>query len=188
MTANPESTLQQLNRVHYLRTAVQAALRHRLQPPVDLCLPLPGNGDDPLGIRHCRDQLLRYAAEEHRLRERLWHKALHAGAAPVYRWQLRATLQDGTSAVFGLPPQALFAGRDNRCDLILPLPEVSRCHAGLQATAGGLAVRDLQSTNGIAVNGQPVHAALLQAGDRLTLGGVDFVLDDCQPADVVFVA
>lgn len=188
MTANPENTLQQLGRVHYHRTSLQAVLRQRMRPVAgEFCQPAPGNAIDPSSLRHCRDQLLRHAAEEHRLRERLWYKALHRGCLPAYRWQLRASLGDG-DALFSLPDQPCLLGRDNRCDLVLPLPEISRCHADLRPEPDGVAVRDLQSTNGIVVNGQRVQAAVLRAGDRLKLGTVDFVLEDCQPADVVFIA
>jgi len=50
------------------------------------------------------------------------------------------------------------------------LPEVSKQHAFLQRTSKGWLIRDLDSRNGLFVNGSKVREAFLQDGDRLTIG------------------
>ena len=51
---------------------------------------------------------------------------------------------------------------------------MSRQHMLLELTPDGFRVRDLASTNGIAVNGNRVEAALLNHGDHLQAGTHEF--------------
>jgi diguanylate cyclase (GGDEF)-like protein len=71
----------------------------------------------------------------------------------------------------------LLIGRDEACDIVVPLDTVSRRHCSV-AMDGPLAhVRDLGSTNGTFVNECPVKGAeevALAPGDRLRTGGVIF--------------
>ncbi len=75
--------------------------------------------------------------------------------------------------VVALPRGILTVGRGAECDLVLTDPDVSRRHAAVTVTAGGMTVRDLQSTNGTTVDGHPVGAdgtaltpdAMLRVGD-----------------------
>ena len=53
----------------------------------------------------------------------------------------------------------LIVGRSRQCDIVLPSENVSRRHARIYTTAGGLAIEDLQSANGVFVNGRHVDAA-----------------------------
>jgi len=52
---------------------------------------------------------------------------------------------------------------------------VSRRHAELRREDGQVLISDLGSTNGTLVNGQPVTAARLADGDRITLGRTTLV-------------
>jgi pSer/pThr/pTyr-binding forkhead associated (FHA) protein len=54
---------------------------------------------------------------------------------------------------------------------------VSRRHAELQLQTDGWHLVDLDSTNGISVNGRRVSAARLQPGDRITIGTSDLRFD-----------
>jgi S-DNA-T family DNA segregation ATPase FtsK/SpoIIIE len=66
-------------------------------------------------------------------------------------------------------------GRDPRCPIVLPDPDVSRRHAAIEVSAAGMTLRDLGSTNGTRLDGHPVPttglplrpAALISVGDSL---------------------
>jgi pSer/pThr/pTyr-binding forkhead associated (FHA) protein len=75
-------------------------------------------------------------------------------------------LADGTATV----------GRFEGVEIVLDNPLVSRRHATITVTNDGVTVRDLDSTNGTFVNGERVTAADLQAGDRVSFGGVTLSL------------
>lgn len=67
----------------------------------------------------------------------------------------------------------LLVGRAPGSDLHLHEPDVSRRHAELVATAGGVSVRDLGSTSGTYVDGQPVHGTQrLHDGDLVRFARV----------------
>jgi hypothetical protein len=67
-------------------------------------------------------------------------------------------------------------GRGAEADLQLTDTGVSRRHAELEVVEGGVALRDLDSTNGTWVNGKRVRSALLLDGDRVTVGTTDLVV------------
>ena len=77
--------------------------------------------------------------------------------------------------LFRLPPGAVkTVGRTARADFILDAALVSRVHCRLTADASDqLVVEDLDSTNGILVNGKKVQRAVLREGDVLTVGRVE---------------
>ncbi len=68
----------------------------------------------------------------------------------------------------------LSIGRDESADLTVPFEGVSRRHAELSVQAGAARLRDLGSTNGTAVNGAEISEVVLEAGDRIQLGSVEF--------------
>ena len=61
-------------------------------------------------------------------------------------------------------------GRDATCQLRLYEEGVSDCHARIERRADGYYVRDLGSTHGVSVNGQPVAESRLATGDELEIG------------------
>jgi FHA domain-containing protein len=65
-------------------------------------------------------------------------------------------------------------GRLPDCDVTLDDAAVSRRHARLTTDGATFHVEDLNSTNGVRLNGQPVTRAALQDGDQLDFGGVRF--------------
>lgn len=64
----------------------------------------------------------------------------------------------------------LVLGRSAACDIQLPEDSVSRRHARVTVARHVVTVSDLDSTNGLFVNGHRVQRAELQDGDRLHLG------------------
>ena len=64
-------------------------------------------------------------------------------------------------------------GRSRDCDIQLPDPNVSRRHAELRQEGSTYWIVDLDSTNGLEVNGRRVKRAKLSDGDTFTLGSTD---------------
>lgn len=73
-------------------------------------------------------------------------------------------------------------GRDAGNPVQLSLPEVSKQHAFVQRTPKGWHVRDLNSRNGLFVNGSKVREALLNDGDKLTIGPYTLVFEIAEAA------
>ena len=71
-------------------------------------------------------------------------------------------------------------GRGPGVDIALQDQSMSKVHCAFEPAEGGVRVRDMGSTNGIAVNGSPVDAADLKNGDRIEIGThvLQFVLED----------
>ena len=65
-------------------------------------------------------------------------------------------------------------GRQERCDVRINSSRISRCHCCLVLEKGSLTVRDLNSTNGIRVNGQPVESSPLRHGDLLMISHLTY--------------
>ena len=64
-------------------------------------------------------------------------------------------------------------GRSKDCDIRLADPNVSRRHAEVRPDGDGYTVVDLDSTNGIEVDGKRVKELELQDGARFTLGSTE---------------
>jgi hypothetical protein len=77
-------------------------------------------------------------------------------------------LKDGKTFVIDRPRTVV--GRSRRCDFVVEDPNVSRKHCELQLRGSDWYVVDLDSTNGVAVNGKPVSTARLSPGDEIMLG------------------
>ncbi len=69
-------------------------------------------------------------------------------------------------------------GRGSDNDIVLSDVSVSRYHAEILREAGGWAVHDLKSTNGVEVNRVPVEKAPLRPGDLLTVGAFEIRLEE----------
>jgi pSer/pThr/pTyr-binding forkhead associated (FHA) protein len=70
-------------------------------------------------------------------------------------------------------------GRWLGCDVRLESSWISRCHCCLAPVGDGVAVRDLDSTNGTWINGRRVSAGRLRPGDKLMLGHSRYRLTVC---------
>ena len=68
-------------------------------------------------------------------------------------------------------------GRSKDCDLQLDDPNASRRHAEVRQEGTSYWIVDLDSTNGLEVNGRRAKRAKLDTGDRITIGSTDLVFD-----------
>lgn len=82
--------------------------------------------------------------------------------------------------------RARIIGREEDCDMRIPVAEVSREHCRVEPSPnGGLSVEDLGSSNGTFINGLRVEQAEMVAGDVLKIGPAIMVLRvDGQPASI----
>ncbi len=67
----------------------------------------------------------------------------------------------------------ILLGRSRECDIQVEDPNVSRRHAELRQEGASYWIVDLESTNGIEVNGHRVKRAQLDSGDSFTVGSTD---------------
>jgi hypothetical protein len=67
----------------------------------------------------------------------------------------------------------ILLGRSRECDIQVEDPNVSRRHAELRQEGASYWIVDLESTNGIEVNGRRVKRAKLESGDTFTVGSTD---------------
>jgi hypothetical protein len=66
-------------------------------------------------------------------------------------------------------------GRSKECDVQLADPNASRRHAELRREGASYWISDLDSTNGLEVNGRRLKRAKLEDGDRVTIGSTQIV-------------
>lgn len=71
----------------------------------------------------------------------------------------------------------LVIGRSRECDITLDDANVSRRHAELRPEGGAYWIVDLDSTNGIAVNGERVRRAKLDNEDVIVIGKTELVFE-----------
>ena len=82
--------------------------------------------------------------------------------------------EPAAGAEFTLTKPALRIGRDERLDIWINHKSISHEHAEVQVDDGKVTVFDLESANGMRVNGVAASRAILDAGDVLELGEVRF--------------
>ena len=84
-------------------------------------------------------------------------------------------LGDGPNLVLDKP--ILLVGRHQECDVQIPSRKISRKHCCIAQVADYVVVKDLQSTNGIRVNGERMREGVLHHGDELTIGNMKYRLE-----------
>jgi len=89
--------------------------------------------------------------------------------------QPRLLASDGRSFTIGDEP--LIIGRSPSVAVVINDANVSRQHAEVWRTADGVAIRDLQSTNGTFVNGHRIDAVSLSPRDDITVGPLRFRIE-----------
>ncbi|WP_306590304.1 FHA domain-containing protein [Geothrix sp. 21YS21S-4] len=83
---------------------------------------------------------------------------------------------------FEIVDEEVHMGRELDNTLRLPDPSISRHHCVLRkAAGGGYEIQDLESSNGVLVNGSRVQTSPLRDGDRITLGQIQLTFQDPRP-------
>jgi DNA-binding NtrC family response regulator len=93
------------------------------------------------------------------------------GKAPARAWVCRVVSGSSSGQELSIGARAVVVGAASECDLVLDDPKVSRRHAEIRATAGGVRVRDLGSTNGIHYRSSKITDAVVAPGESVRLGG-----------------
>jgi pSer/pThr/pTyr-binding forkhead associated (FHA) protein len=79
-------------------------------------------------------------------------------------------------------PASAVIGRDGSCDLVLADPLISRRHARVFSSPLGAAIQDLDSANGLYVNGSVANGVTpLHPGDVIQLGGTWWRVTEVSP-------
>ena len=87
--------------------------------------------------------------------------------------RLSVTLPDSVPAVHELSEELNTIGRAPENTIQLDEPSVSGRHAELMVMGDNCQLKDLDSTNGTLVNGQPITSVQLRSGDRIRFGKVE---------------
>ena len=95
-----------------------------------------------------------------------------SAAKPVSRALL---ISDGKS--FVIDRKRAIVGRSRRCDYVIEDPNVSRRHCELKLRGSDWYLTDLDSTNGVKVNGRLIDSARLSPGDEILLGTMKLKFD-----------
>jgi uncharacterized RDD family membrane protein YckC len=82
---------------------------------------------------------------------------------------------------FEIVDNEVHMGRELDNTLRLPDPSISRHHCVVRKVGGGFEIQDLQSSNGVLINGNRVQSSPLRDGDRITLGQVQLTFQDPRP-------
>jgi Protein of unknown function (DUF3662)/FHA domain len=118
---------------------------------------------------------------------------LDAGATMIYKPTSPMTTQAASPAELGLQRELVtlnangrrheiskrrtVLGRSKDSDIQIEDANVSRRHAELRQEGTAYWIVDLDSTNGVEINGRRVKRAKLDNGDTITLGSTDIVFD-----------
>jgi pSer/pThr/pTyr-binding forkhead associated (FHA) protein len=89
---------------------------------------------------------------------------------------LRLRLQPGGLSV-ELTRASTLVGRHSDADVRLALPDVSRRHCRFVFADGGWQVIDLNSLNGVWINGERLQQSLLAQNDFVRIGSLTFLVD-----------
>ncbi|MCS7090610.1 MAG: FHA domain-containing protein [Verrucomicrobiota bacterium] len=84
---------------------------------------------------------------------------------------------------YELKGERISIGRLEDNTISIPEPSVSSHHCELIIQGNEILVRDLQSTNGTFINGEPVTHAVIKPGQVLRMGAVELRLEGDTPAE-----
>ena len=92
--------------------------------------------------------------------------------------RLRLTVvSPGGRASYELPLGSFIVGRDASADIVIDDPLVSKNHARIDAMAASVRVVDLNSANGVIIDGDPIARADLGSGQQVMLGDSTFTFE-----------
>lgn len=92
----------------------------------------------------------------------------------------------GASTSIPEPPGKVVIGRAETCQLVLNDPDVSREHAEVVRDFDGVTIKNLESKNGVIVQGNNVAQRRLRDGDEIVLGKTRLLFEE--PADQMLLA
>jgi pSer/pThr/pTyr-binding forkhead associated (FHA) protein len=75
---------------------------------------------------------------------------------------------------FSLSDHKTVIGRGNKCNIIIDSMELSRRHVLITLDEAEINIEDLDSANGLFLNGVKIHSATMRDGDAFQIGGVVF--------------
>lgn len=85
--------------------------------------------------------------------------------------------KDGSQKTFSLRNENTVVGREDDCDLHVPLIAISRKHCRISSNNQTVKLQDLKSKNGTFLNGKRIQGeAAAKAGDYITIGPLTFLL------------
>jgi pSer/pThr/pTyr-binding forkhead associated (FHA) protein len=94
------------------------------------------------------------------------------------RAYLEITGSEEKDGIFELGEGAVVIGRSSDCDIQLGVTNVSRKHARVVFHNEEYLIEDLESTNGVFVNGIRVVKCILRNNDQIEIGGVKLVFNE----------
>ena len=94
------------------------------------------------------------------------------------RAYLEITGSEEKDGIFELGKKAVVVGRSPECDIQLEVQNVSRKHARVLLHNEEYLIEDLDSTNGVFVNGIRVVRCVLRNNDQIEIGGVKLMFNE----------
>lgn len=91
---------------------------------------------------------------------------------------LKLAAGPGAPQEFVLTQDRLLIGRAADADIQIVSTSISRHHMALERNGPEYVCRDLDSRNGVYLNGIKVHSAVLRPGDQLQMGEALFLFQD----------
>ena len=84
---------------------------------------------------------------------------------------VKVSQKNGPEQVLNFSEREVRIGRVSSNEIVLPKSNISKRHALLTHSSGGLAITDTKSTNGTFVNGERINGVCdLSLGDKIYLG------------------
>jgi pSer/pThr/pTyr-binding forkhead associated (FHA) protein len=99
-------------------------------------------------------------------------------APPAQRAYLEIAGSEEKDGIFELGERAVLIGRSADCDIQLGVQNVSRNHARVVFHDEEYLIEDLESTNGVFVNGIKIVKCVLRNNDQIEIGGVRLVFNE----------
>jgi pSer/pThr/pTyr-binding forkhead associated (FHA) protein len=96
------------------------------------------------------------------------------------RAYLEITGIDKETKVVELRKEETVIGRTRECDIPLPSNNVSRKHACVGFRNEEYHIKDLNSTNGVYVNGVKIEKCVLRNLDQIEIGGIKLLFNEEQ--------
>lgn len=96
---------------------------------------------------------------------------------------IAVSLSNGQTFDHLMSLEQVVIGRARECDLVLEDLGVSRKHARIFCVNGQWNIEDLQSSNGILINGRKTRSAVLNNADEIVLGNARLVFSQPEAAD-----